>query len=391
MTAWAQAPCPPVEIRVDNDRAGSGYSEVHPENWASHNVGVCAGTYRYLSQHVGDGTRRGQAIWQPAIAQSGWYDVTISYRATVNRTDNARYLLFDDRGGQRVHVENQAHNDDCTRVDVGEIYCAAGGTCRVVLDGNNGESACADETIFQRTRCDGPDMPPVAGDPCDGIRQTQGFELCASTSDTCAGVFDNGAGCTAYCAAAGLICTRRLGGGAGCLSEPGAELPCGANNGHQSDWCECGRPPAPPPADAAPPAPPTPDGEPPASLPDAAVPFTPDAAPPAGTPDAAPPAAISDAASPADGAVANVPPRPAGADAAPQAGPDPLSFDAAVDAGAAEHAALHGTNCQAAPGAGGPGPLALMAPMAGLTAWARRRTRRIRARTNARCRIPAQM
>jgi len=52
-------------------------------------------------------------------------------------------------------------------------------------------------------------------------------------------VFADGAGCTAYCAAAGMVCARRYGGEPGCQKEPQNVLTCGANNGHQSDWCEC--------------------------------------------------------------------------------------------------------------------------------------------------------
>jgi hypothetical protein len=265
--ARAQDRCPPLTVRVDNDVPGSGYSEERPENWESRNVNPCAQTYRYLSHTVGDGSRIGRAIWRPNIAADGWYAVEISYRATENRSDNVRYLLHDDLGGRREHFENQAHGGDCTRVDVGEIFCRAGGECRVVLDGNDGQSPAADETVFRRTRCDAGEPPPPG--PCDGIRAQAAFEVCAETPTTCAGVFTNGAGCVAYCAAAGMTCRARFGGEPGCMQEPNAPLDCAADNGHASDWCECEAPPAPPP----PPPPPLDAGAPPTSPPlDAFVP-----------------------------------------------------------------------------------------------------------------------
>ncbi len=68
------------------------------------------------------------------------------------------------------------------------------------------------------------------------------WEVCETGVDFCNGVFTDGAGCTAYCAAAGLICTARYGGEPGCQKEPHNVLSCGEVNGHQSDWCECERP-----------------------------------------------------------------------------------------------------------------------------------------------------
>jgi len=66
------------------------------------------------------------------------------------------------------------------------------------------------------------------------------WEVCETGPDFCAGVFTDGAGCEAYCAPAGLQCTARFGGEPGCVKEPENVLDCFENNGHQSDWCECG-------------------------------------------------------------------------------------------------------------------------------------------------------
>jgi len=74
-SAPANAACPVgTVITVDNDTPASGYSEEKPANWVSHSVEACLGTYRYLSQYVGDGSRKGKAIWQPKIAVSGNYE-----------------------------------------------------------------------------------------------------------------------------------------------------------------------------------------------------------------------------------------------------------------------------------------------------------------------------
>lgn len=74
---------------------------------------------------------------------------------------------------------------------------------------------------------------------CSGIANHPTFELCDSGPNFCAGVFTNGEGCTAFCAAAGLLCSARYGGEPGCQQEPQTVLSCGDNNGHLSDWCEC--------------------------------------------------------------------------------------------------------------------------------------------------------
>ena len=92
---------------------------------------------------------------------------------------------------------------------------------------------------------DPPADDPPADDPqdpvdCSGIAANPNYEMCESSSDHCAGVFENGAGCAAYCAAAGLVCNARYGGEPGCQFEAHNPLDCAENNGHQSDWCVCG-------------------------------------------------------------------------------------------------------------------------------------------------------
>ncbi len=247
-SAPSDAQCPKITIQVDNDIKGSGYSEVKPNNWITHSVGACHKNYRYLSHTVGDGTRKGKAIWQPKITVTGWYEVTTSYRATTNRTTDADYYLHDDNGGKKKVVINQKHSGDCTKKVLGTIYCKKGGACKLVLDGtDDGQSDAADITTFKLTKCSG--TPPK--NPCVGISNNKSYELCNWTATTCAGVYTNGAGCKKYCAAAGMICTARFGGDPGCKKET-TKFACNANNGHKSNWCECAFPAKP---DAGPPKP----------------------------------------------------------------------------------------------------------------------------------------
>ncbi len=264
--APARAQCPKITISVDNDIPGSGYSEVKPKNWLSNSVGSCHKNYRYLSHTVGDGTRKGKAIWKPKITVTGWYEVKTSYRATSNRTTDADYYLHDDNGGKKKVVINQKHSGDCTKKVLGTIYCKKGGSCRLVLDGDDGQSDAADITTFLLTKCSG--TPPK--NPCSGISAKSAYEVCNWTATTCAGTYNNSDGCKKYCAAAGMICVARFGGEPGCKKEPANKIACNAVNTHKSDWCECKglvKPDAGPPPDSKPPKkdtqPPSKDSKPP--------------------------------------------------------------------------------------------------------------------------------
>lgn len=77
---------------------------------------------------------------------------------------------------------------------------------------------------------------------CTAIAAQPGYEICSSTADECQGVFDDGGGCNAFCAAAALVCTDVFGGEAGCVGpEAGTRFDCDEDTGHVSDWCVCGR------------------------------------------------------------------------------------------------------------------------------------------------------
>ena len=87
------------------------------------------------------------------------------------------------------------------------------------------------------------DDDDTTGDPvdCGAISAANAaWEVCETGPQYCAGVFTDGAGCEAYCAPSGLPCTARYGGEPGCQQEPHNVLDCADDNGHQSDWCECG-------------------------------------------------------------------------------------------------------------------------------------------------------
>ncbi len=247
----ARAACPiGSKIDIDHDLPGSGYSETGG-NWTSWSWPCNGPGYRYLSHTVGDGSRKGKAIWKPAIKVAGTYRVRTAYRATENRTKDADYYVYDDKGASKHHVENQFGNA-CKWVDLGTFYCKPGGSCRVVLDGtDDSHSDCADRTRYELISCGtssgtggttGSGGTSATG--CGGISKNPSFELCSSTATTCAGVYTNGGGCQAFCAAAGMTCKARFGGEPGCQKEPHNPIPCSADNTHQSDWCECVAPPA---------------------------------------------------------------------------------------------------------------------------------------------------
>jgi hypothetical protein len=241
----ASAQCPKLTVQVDYDIPGSGYSEVKPENWETNTTYACYKAYRSLTQHAGDGTRKGKAIWRPAIPRSGWWQVDTSWRQSDNRGTDADYFFRDDLGKQTHKVVDQRNEGSgCSHKDMGTFWCKAGGGCELVLDGDDGQSYAADITTFTLVQCDdAPDAGPDAGPgPCAPIAAHTSWELCAESATSCAGVFNDGAGCKALCAAAGMVCTARFGASSPCKKEPQTPIPCEASNGHQSDWCECAYP-----------------------------------------------------------------------------------------------------------------------------------------------------
>lgn len=133
---------------------------------------------------------------------------------------------------------------------------ALGLACGPASDGCGGPLACGDcdgGAACVAGRCERADVD------CSGIAARAGYELCDSGPDFCAGVFTDGSGCRAFCAAAGLACRASHGGEPGCMGPEPSVLDCDADSGHLSDWCECARggdppPPTECPTDAARPA-----------------------------------------------------------------------------------------------------------------------------------------
>jgi len=85
------------------------------------------------------------------------------------------------------------------------------------------------------------EIEPLAVD-CSPIAADPGFELCEESDAACSGVFTDGSSCDEFCGAADLVCAGRYGGDVGCQLEADTPIGCGANNGHQSDWCDCALP-----------------------------------------------------------------------------------------------------------------------------------------------------
>jgi len=90
--------------------------------------------------------------------------------------------------------------------------------------------------------CGGASTPNQCGTPCDLIAKHAKWVVCKETATHCSGLYQDGAGCIAYCAAAGMVCKGRFGAHDTCQKEPEYSIPCAENNDHDSDWCECGLP-----------------------------------------------------------------------------------------------------------------------------------------------------
>ncbi len=83
-----------------------------------------------------------------------------------------------------------------------------------------------------------PDPPPRMD--CAPLEAIDGVALCAAGPNTCEAVYEDGRGCAAVCAAAGLTCLRAHENlDAVCAADHDrAAVPC--DSGHESDYCVCG-------------------------------------------------------------------------------------------------------------------------------------------------------
>ncbi len=134
-----------------------------------------------------------------------------------------------------VHDDDVAGDDD-----VGDDDDLTGDDDDVADDDTGDDDTGDDDTGDDDTADDDTGDDDTTPADCSLISQTNpAWEVCETGDDYCNGVFTDGAGCGAYCAAAGMVCVRRYGGEPGCIKEPQNVLSCGDVNGHQSDWCEC--------------------------------------------------------------------------------------------------------------------------------------------------------
>lgn len=86
-----------------------------------------------------------------------------------------------------------------------------------------------------------PDAAPPAPLNCDALVRT-GVQLCDRTADTCGIVFTNRSGCTASCAAGGLVCGTGYENVEGQCARDETRPMLACDTGHESDYCVCRRP-----------------------------------------------------------------------------------------------------------------------------------------------------
>ncbi|MEM9068049.1 MAG: hypothetical protein AAGE52_06060 [Myxococcota bacterium] len=116
------------------------------------------------------------------------------------------------------------------------------------VDAGRRDAESADSGLFDAARADAAradaaraDAASDAGGPVNCSALNAEYDLCASTHDTCAVVFEESQGCGAVCASAGLECVESYDNVDGeCAADRSVDLGCG-DTGHISDYCVCGR------------------------------------------------------------------------------------------------------------------------------------------------------
>ncbi len=241
--ASATADACPVGQKLIIDNGDPGYSETGDDWTTWPNAGQSLGTdYRYLSHTVGGSDRVGTATWRPpSLPADGMYKVEAVFRATENRSPDADYFVHDadgkvsHRSVDQVDGSTSGNSHGPVYADLGTYHLATG-KGHVILDGTDDNySDEADAVVFTLVSC-GTAPPPPPG-PCVGITNA-GHELCQESATRCAGVYNNGAGCVAFCNAVGMVCVAMYGGETGCQKES-SQFACGTDTGHDTDWCEC--------------------------------------------------------------------------------------------------------------------------------------------------------
>jgi hypothetical protein len=154
---------------------------------------------------------------------------------------------IDDGCGVQVHCGDCAAPQSCGGAGVANqcgcvpTTCAAkGAACGGVDDGCGATLSCG--TCASPDVCGGAGVANQCGTPCDLIAKHAGWTVCKETATHCSGLYHDGAGCAAYCGAAGMVCKSRYGAHDTCQKETDYVIPCVEKNDHDSDWCECGYP-----------------------------------------------------------------------------------------------------------------------------------------------------
>lgn len=86
-----------------------------------------------------------------------------------------------------------------------------------------------------------PDTAPPPAVDCSAIA-ARGYPVCAERADACEVVFEDGAGCTAVCALAGLGCAEALENVDDMCAADRDRPAIDCDSGHQSDYCVCAGP-----------------------------------------------------------------------------------------------------------------------------------------------------
>ncbi len=128
------------------DNSDPGFS-ILSGSWSSGNYGVPWGAdYRWTSTTGGPASAAVE--WRPALAEAGWYDVSVYYVDGTNRTDNAQYTVHHAGGSDLVYVDQQVGGE--TWEPLGLFYFEAGSAGSIELANNASPSVViADAVRFE--------------------------------------------------------------------------------------------------------------------------------------------------------------------------------------------------------------------------------------------------
>ncbi len=127
---------------------------------------------------------------------------------------------------------------DAGVIDQGTIADATRVPDQGGLDARASDMNLTDALVDARVADATPSIDPLN---CDAIEQTPGWQVCEAAPERCTAVFDDGAGCTAVCAAAGMRCVESFENVDGECAADRTRPPLGCTDGHASDFCVCQR------------------------------------------------------------------------------------------------------------------------------------------------------